>query len=80
MIEYNGNLTDTFLEEIAGIAARRLAVLHNRKRGMSWSVARKLSLSAMANDDIKEALKIKINGGMHPKDAIHEVVEERKPA
>jgi hypothetical protein len=76
MIEFSGVLDDTSLEEFAGIAARRIAVARNRAKRMSWSVARKLSLTVVADEEIKEAIRASILLGKHPKDAIHDVVNE----
>jgi hypothetical protein len=76
MIHFNGVLDDAALNEFAGMAARRIAVARNVAKGMSWSVARKLSLTAIADEETKEAIREKILLGKHPKDAIHEVVNE----
>lgn len=76
MIHFNGVLDDTSLNEFAGIAARRIAVARNRAKGMSWSVARKLSLTVVADEELKEAIRGSILMGKHPKDAIFDVVNE----
>lgn len=76
MIHFNGVLDDGALNEFAGIAARRIAVARNRAKGMSWSVARKLSLTVVADEEIKEAIRASILLGKHPKDAIYDVVNE----
>jgi hypothetical protein len=78
MIHYDGVLNDVVLEEFAGIAARRIAVAHYRAQGMSWSVARKASLSAVANNELKEVIRASINQGKHPKDAIYDAVLRSK--
>jgi hypothetical protein len=76
MIHFDGVLDDAALTEFAGMAARRIAVLRNRAKGMSWSVARKLSLAVVADEGLKEAIRASILLGKHPKDAIHDVVNE----
>lgn len=77
MIPFDGVLNDENLNEFAGMAARRIAVARNRAKGMSWSVARKASLSAIADEELKEMIRDSINQGKHPKDAIYEAVRSR---
>lgn len=79
MIHYDGVLDDVALEEFAGMAARRIAVARYRAQGLSWSQSRKESLSALADEELKETIRESIKGGKHPKDAIHEAVKERSP-
>ena len=76
MIQFNGVLDDAALNEFAGMAARRIAVARNHAKGMSWSVARKLSLTVVADEGLKEMIRDQIILGKHPKDAIHDVVNE----
>lgn len=77
MIHFNGVLNDATLTEFAGIAARRIAVERYRAKGMSWSVARKASLTASPDDELKEIIRNYINEGKHPKDAIYEAVRTK---
>jgi hypothetical protein len=77
MIHFNGVLDDDALNEFAGMAARRIAVARYRAKGMSWSVARKASLTVIADEELKEMIREGIVKGKHPKDAIHDVVTEK---
>jgi hypothetical protein len=74
MIHFNGVLDDGALNEFAGMAARRIAVARYRAHGLSWSASRKASLTAVADEELKEMIRSSITQGKHPKDAIHEVV------
>jgi hypothetical protein len=75
MIHFNGELNNAALEEFAGMAARRIAVLHYRAQGLTWSQARKASLTAIADEELKQLIRESIKQGKHPKDAIHDVVK-----
>lgn len=74
MIHYDGVLNDIALEEFAGMAARRIAVARYRAQGYSWSQSRAKSLSAIADEELKQMIHDRIRQGKHPKDAIHETV------
>ena len=76
MINFNGVLDEAALTEFAGIAARRIAVIRYRAKGMSWSVARKLSLTVVADEAIKEAIRAGLLSGKHPKEVIYNVVKQ----
>lgn len=76
MIQFNGVLDDATLNEFAGMAARRIAVMQYRAQGLTWSAARKASLTVVADEVLKETIRKSINQGKHPKDAIHDVVNE----
>lgn len=74
MIHYDGVLTIAALKEFSGVAARRIAVARYRAQGLSWSQSRKRSLDAIADKKLETMLQVRITNGMHPKDAIYEVV------
>ncbi len=69
---------DVAVNELAGMAARRLAIAQYRAKGMSWSVARKISLTAIADDEMKDLIRADICAGVEPKDAVRNTVEKLK--
>jgi len=74
MINFDGILTDVVLDEFAGMAARRIAIARGREQGLTWSESRKASLNAVADEKLKEMIRVRIIQGEHPKDAIHNIV------
>ena len=64
----------TEVEELAGMAARRIAVAKNRARGLSWSVSRKEGITAVASDELKADISAALAQGVTPKQAIHDVI------
>lgn len=61
------------IEELAGMAARRISIATNRANGLSWSVSRKEALTAVASDALKQDIQAALAQGVDPKQAVYDV-------
>jgi hypothetical protein len=64
------------IEELAGMAARRIAIARYRAAGMSWSQSRKASLDTIADKQIKVLICNALREGLDQKEAIRSVVDK----
>lgn len=62
------------VDELAGMAARRIALIKNRGNGMSWTVSRYNSLNAVASISLKTYIQKLLNEGVSPKQAVRQTV------
>jgi len=70
------NFEQALIDELAGMAARRIAIARYRAAGMSWSQSRQASLVVKAEGKIKTLIHEALNQGMDQKMAIRAVVEK----
>jgi hypothetical protein len=71
------NLSET-IEELAGMAARRLSIMQSRQQGISWSKARQASLKAQADAKLKSLVQETLYEGKEPNEVVRIVVEKIK--
>jgi len=76
MSHINGEFDRALIEELAGMAARRIAIAQYRAAGMSWSQSRKASLDVVAEGKIKTLICEALNQGLDQKEAVRTVVEK----
>lgn len=58
------------VSNLAGMAARRIAVAEQRAAGLSWSQARKAAVSAVATDEMHTVVRVALGRGANPEQAI----------
>lgn len=80
-IESNGENSDNCashypadVNELAGMAARRIALIKNRKDGLSWTISRFNSLNAVASVALREYVQKLLDEGVSPKQVVHQAV------
>jgi hypothetical protein len=76
MSNINGEFDRALIEELAGMAARRIAIARYRAAGMSWSQSRKASLDVKADGKIKTLICEALNQGLDQKEVVRAVAEK----
>ena len=79
MITVNLENREETVNELAGMAARRIAISkQGRDQGLSWSKARKESINAQADQTLKNFVREALNQGKEPRNAVRFAVENSR--